>query len=228
MTDVRLGASGYGGRGRAMGTHGTRKARIIVAGVLLLLVAVTVLTLAACGGSSTTASTTTASNTPSATATTALPQAVITDYPATPLPAPSAAGTLAFMKILKPGAGGNGDIYVANTDGTGLKRLTNGPSWEDHPTWSPDGRRIAYSQWQGDDPAEGADIWVMNADGSGKVRLTTGAVHGVWPTWSPDGKHIAFGSTRDGSADIFVMDADGSNLARLTTDGALEILEDWR
>ena len=186
-----------------MGTLGKRGSSTIVASVLALLVVLAVFALAACGGSGTAAS-----SSPSAAPTTAVPQAVITGLPAAPLPTPTVAGTLAFMKILKPSGGGNGDIYVVNTDGTGLKRLTNGPSWEDHPTWSPDGRRIAYAQWQGDNAAEGADIWVMNADGSGKVRLTTGTVRGVWPTWSPDGRHIAF--VKEPQERIFVMNPDGS------------------
>ena len=187
-----------------MGAHGKRRSPTSAFCALALLVLVSGLALAACGDSGTTTS-----SSPSASPTTSQPQAVITDYPATPLPTPTSTGTLAFMKILK-GGGGNGDIFVVNTDGTGLKRLTNGPSWEDHPSWSPDGRKIAYAQWHGDNPVEGAAIWVMNADGSGKVRLTTGTARGVWPTWSPDGRHIAF--AKEPQERIFVMDPDGSGM----------------
>ena len=68
-----------------MGTHGTCKARIIVAGVLLLLVAVTVLTLTACGGSGTPASSSPPSSAPSEAAITPSP-VVWTPTPAAPVP----------------------------------------------------------------------------------------------------------------------------------------------
>jgi TolB protein len=172
------------------------------------------LALAACGGSNTTASSTTASNTPSATATTALPQAAITDYPATPLPAPTVAGTIAFVKTVNvsAGAASQTDIYVVKTDGSGLVRLTDANGMEEHPAWSPDGRKIAYSQTLGD-YGQAAAIWVVNADGSRPVRLTPPAVHGVWPTWSPDGKRIAFARVMpSGSQYVYVMNADGSGI----------------
>ena len=54
-----------------------------------------------------------------------------------------------------------------NADGSGQRRLTRNP-WEDiTPTWSPDGRKIAFSG--------GTGIFVMNADGSGKRLLTRNA-----------------------------------------------------
>ena len=173
------------------------------------------LALAACGGSSTTASTTTAASTPSAAATTSQPQAVVTSYPETPLPTPTAAGTIVYSKFLQPTKVFRSDLYVVNTDGSGLRRLTDAPAMEEHPTWSPDGRRIAYGQYEdsgfGNDPTT-ASIWVMDADGSHKMRLTKGAVHGSWPAWSPDGKLIAFGWSSPKGDLVRVIKPDGSGL----------------
>ena len=131
--------------------------------------------------------------------------------PATPLPAPTVAGTIAYAQTDVQFAGERPytDISTVNTDGSGRKRLT----WEDHPSWSPDGRKIACAQWRIEDPAT-LTVWVMNADGSGKVRLTKGTVHGGWPTWSPDGKRIVFyrevSPSRPGL--IYVMNPDGSGM----------------
>jgi Tol biopolymer transport system component len=166
------------------------------------------LALAACGGSETTAS-----SPSSAAPTMAVPQAAITDYPATPLPTPTVAGTIVFSKALKTTTVYRSDLYIVNTDGSGLRRLTDAPATEEHPAWSPDGRKIAYAQYvgNGEDPNT-ANIWVMDADGSHKVRLTKGAVHGVWPAWSSDGKLIAFGSLSPSGDAVRVMNADGSGV----------------
>jgi len=205
-----------------MGTHGTRKARIIVAGVLLLLVAVTVLTFAACGGSNTTTSSSSSTTSPSA---------VSTPAP-TALPAPTVAGTIAFVKMYEDVYKGgtwvyNSDIYVVNTDGTGLKQLTDDPLWEETPSWSPDGRRIAYSEVVLH-TSDTSDVWVMNADGSGKKNLTKGALNGGRPVWSPDGKQIAFGAAEDSGVLMYQMNADGSGVKPLGGElSSLDLNRDW-
>ncbi len=141
-----------------------------------------------------------------------------------PPPTPTVAGTIAFERVVTPLIGGNGDIYVVNTDGTGLKQLTDDPAWEESPSWSPDGSTIAWVVGEGIDPdiAPAFDyqptpaVWVMNADGSGKVQLTTDRVHGDHPTWSPDGTQIAFLGYWPKKEAICVINADGSGLRQVT------------
>src|SRR6266540_4468816 len=62
------------------------------------------------------------------------------------------------------------DIYVANADGSGLKRLTTSSAREFDPSWSPEGAKIAYRYEPGGDAS--AEIYVMGADGSEKTNLT--------------------------------------------------------
>ncbi len=103
---------------------------------------------------------------------------------------------------------GNSEIYVVNSDGGGLRRLTRNAGPDLAPAWSPDGRRIAFAGSRG--------IHVMNADGSGQRNLMRKPTRDFAPTWSPDGRRIAFGSQRDGNAEIYVMNADGSGQRNLT------------
>jgi len=87
-------------------------------------------------------------------------------------------------------------VRTMKSDGTGKVLLDSiGAS----PTWSPNGKRIAY--------VRGQDIWTMNADGSNKVRVTTASSNERGPTWSPDGKRIAFWSDRNGHTGIYILNS---------------------
>ena len=143
------------------------------------------------------------------------PRPAPTAFP-TPTRAPAASGKIAFAS----NRGGDFDIYVMGTDGTGPIQLTSSPAIEESPAWSPDGSRIAFiSDRDGD-----VEIYAMDVDGSGQVRLTDSPGFDGDPTWSPDGEHIAFSSLRDGNSEIYVMNADGTNPVRLTNNKA----HDWR
>jgi Tol biopolymer transport system component len=106
----------------------------------------------------------------------------------------------------------NADIYAVNADGSGLVRLTDDPVADFDPSWSPDGRQIAYRH---EDEMSG-QIYVMNADGSGQRNLTRRRGLDYSPAWSPDGARIAFGSVRARKATIWVMRPDGSGRRQLS------------
>ncbi|NLF11958.1 MAG: hypothetical protein GX597_09380 [Anaerolineaceae bacterium] len=84
-------------------------------------------------------------------------------------------------------------------------RITDGEGSDGWPTWSPDGRRIAFHS----DRSGNWDIWVVNADGSGLVQLTTSPENDRYPNWGPGGK-IAFTSNRGGNEDIWVLDVEAA------------------
>ena len=121
------------------------------------------------------------------------------------------------------------DMLVKVRSSGGAPRVVTKRGSPLSPEWSPDGRRIAYS--------DAGDIYVIRPDGSHRRRLTDTT---DWlcsnddPSWSPGGKRIVFSAlTGDcskvypGDYEIFTMRADGSGRRRLTSNERADTQPDW-
>jgi TolB protein len=75
------------------------------------------------------------------------------------------------------------EIWIANADGTGVKRLTNSGDGTG-PSWAPDGRMIAFMSTRGDQTTAYYHLFVMRPDGSGVKRVTSGEWDDYQPAWS--------------------------------------------
>ncbi len=128
------------------------------------------------------------------------------------------------------------DLFIANSDGTNLKQLTDTKNYDAEATVSPKGDKIIFTSTRDGDP----ELYTMNLDGSNQTRITfeKGYDGGAFFSW--DGKKIVFrasrpktdkdmadynelvteGLVRPTALEIFVADADGKNLKQITNNGA--------
>jgi TolB protein len=81
----------------------------------------------------------------------------------------------------------SGEIYVVGVDGRGLRRLTASRADDEHPTWSPDGSRIAFASGFAL-RSEGHPSWLVSVLATGGRATRIGRFSGVLdPAWSPPG-----------------------------------------
>ncbi len=133
-----------------------------------------------------------------------------------------------FSPVLSPDASlvafysnndGDYDIYIMNTDGTGLTNLTDNDTAGDYmPVWSPDGKKICYYS----DESGNSDIYTINIDGSGKHNITASQGEDYSPVWSPDGKTIYYVSSSGTTFDIYSISPDGTGGKKITSDDFFE------
>ena len=123
--------------------------------------------------------------------------------------APSGALLLTFPD------GVNYEIYVVESATKTLTRLTNDPATDWHPSWSPDGNRIAFKR--GGLEAGNYDIWVMDADGGNQTKVTSLATAVDRPRWSADSQKLIFSAdTPAGGTRVYTVKLDGTELTAIT------------
>jgi Tol biopolymer transport system component len=113
----------------------------------------------------------------------------------------------------------NYQIWTVHVDGSGRRQLTSG-HFDLYPTWSPDGKKIAFRRSTMIDGSSHSDIWTMNSDGSDQTPLTDAlGTRGDYdrPAWSPDGTRIAMEAAVGGMmSEIYIIDVQTKALLNVT------------
>jgi TolB protein len=121
------------------------------------------------------------------------------------------------------------EVWISDYDGANQRRITLGNELNAGPTWSPDGRAIAYSSWAKVATGGGIDFYISRIFQGIRENPTKGRTESnMQPAFSPDGTRIAFASNRsDNNNEIYVMNVDGSGLRRLTNHPAADAVPTW-
>ena len=99
--------------------------------------------------------------------------------------------------------------------GRPLLRAPDGQGGLDHPSVSPDERRLLVTSYREEQP----QVWTWGLPDGPWQQLTQAAEGAYDPAWSPDGTRIAYTQRQAGGHDIWIMAADGSGAVPITTTG---------
>lgn len=125
---------------------------------------------------------------------------------------------IAYIVVQRNGDKTKYTLDVADVDGSNPQSLLVSTEPIMSPTWSPDGREIAYVSFE----KKRAQIFTVAVE-TGKRRLLTdfSGINGA-PSWSPDGKRLAVVLSKGGSPKIYLVDMYTGRLTQLTFGDAID------
>lgn len=112
--------------------------------------------------------------------------------------------------------GGTPEVFTSRTDGTDVKRLTDGPGKNRQPAWSPKGDRIAFVS----DRSGSQQVWTMRLDGANAKRVSADTSECSNPAWSADGTQLVWYARGPQGDRLWVADADGASVREVPTGGS--------
>ena len=108
--------------------------------------------------------------------------------------------------------GGNWDIFIINSNGHDLFRVTDEPGYDGEPSWSPDGSKIVFTSDRDGD----TEIYTMAIDGAALTQITHNDRGDGDPIWSPSGDRIVFVTQIEDRWLVHAMRPDGTNQVPLS------------
>ncbi|MGQ3887788.1 Tol-Pal system beta propeller repeat protein TolB [Legionella sp. CNM-1927-20] len=125
---------------------------------------------------------------------------------------------IAYVLVQRQGGRSKYSLEVADVDGHSPQSLLVSAAPIMSPSWSPDGRHIAYVSFE----KKKAQVFIVNV-ATGRRTLVTDfmGINGA-PAWSPDGRQLAVVLSKGGSPKIYSVDLSSGNLKQLTFGEAID------
>jgi TolB protein len=115
-------------------------------------------------------------------------------------------------------------LIVSDADGENARVVADSPQPLMSPAWSPDGRRLAYVSFEGNQSA----VYVQTLRTGTRERVSARPGVNSSPAFSPDGRMLSLTLSRDnGNLDVYTLDLATQQLRQLTTDNAIDTEASW-
>lgn len=112
---------------------------------------------------------------------------------------------------------GFSNLWVSTETGS-PRRLTEGDTTDDYPTWSPDGNEIVFASLRDDN--SNWRLYRMAADGGEPEEVGPSDGESVYPDWAPDSDRVVFSHrSDDGFYKLYILDLESGDATQLTTGG---------
>jgi TolB protein len=109
-------------------------------------------------------------------------------------------------------------LVISDADGQNIRNAMNSGEPIISPSWSPDGKKVAYVSFEDRKPV----IYVHELATGRRIALSNQKGNNSAPAWSPDGRKLAISLSKDGNTQIYSINADGTGLQRLTRGNTID------
>ena len=109
-------------------------------------------------------------------------------------------------------------LVISDADGQNIRNAMNSGEPIISPSWSPDGKKVAYVSFEDRKPV----IYVHELATGRRIAISNQKGNNSAPAWSPDGKKLAISLSKDGNTQIYSINADGTGLSRLTRGNTID------
>ncbi len=115
------------------------------------------------------------------------------------------------------------NVWLYSFADSSVRQLTTGHGGDFQPTWSPDGKKIAFFSSRSGSP----NVWEMEVTGGAPKQLTANSGVNVNPFYSPDGALIAYQSDQSGRLEVWIMNSNGTGARQLSNTGVTGHFMRW-
>lgn len=130
---------------------------------------------------------------------------------------------VAYITVNKNNDKTTHSLQIADADGHNAQILLESPEPLLSPSWSPDGKKLAYVSFEGKNSA----IYVQNILTGQRERVSAFKGINSSPDWSPDGTKLAMTLSKDGNTEVYVMNLIDKSLKRLTRHSGIDTEPSW-
>ena len=114
-------------------------------------------------------------------------------------------------------------LMLADSDGANEKILLSSSEPIISPSWSPDGKRVAYVSFE----TGTAKVFIQEIASGKREAVLSKETQISSPSWSPDGKYLSLTLYQDGNAEIYILRLHDRTLTRMTNQFAIDTESSW-